>query len=94
MAEKITFPSPPLKSICVVIAPSYTSLVVCMNTLCPYVCCAAAVCKVPTTVFTPLELAAMGLTEEKATAVYGEGSVQVCGMDPNPALPVHAHFRQ
>ena len=44
--------------------------------------------------FTPLELAAVGLTEEKATAVYGEGSVQVCGMDPNPALPVHAHFRQ
>lgn len=28
--------------------------------------------------FTPLELAAVGLTEEKATAVYGESSVQVC----------------
>lgn len=28
--------------------------------------------------FTPLELAAVGLTEEKAAAVYGESSVQVC----------------
>jgi thioredoxin reductase (NADPH) len=32
---------------------------------------------VPTTVFTPLELAAIGLTEEKAAAQYGETSVQV-----------------
>jgi pyruvate/2-oxoglutarate dehydrogenase complex dihydrolipoamide dehydrogenase (E3) component len=32
---------------------------------------------VPTTVFTPLELAAVGLTGEKAIAEYGEESVQV-----------------
>ena len=33
--------------------------------------------QVPTTVFTPLELAAVGMTEEKAAAEYGEKSVQV-----------------
>ena len=34
--------------------------------------------QVPTTVFTPLEFAAVGLTEEKAAALHGEDSVQVC----------------
>ena len=28
--------------------------------------------------FTPQELAAVGLTEERAVALYGESSVQVC----------------
>lgn len=34
--------------------------------------------QVPTTVFTPLEFAATGLTEERAAVQYGADSVQVC----------------
>ena len=33
--------------------------------------------QVPTTVFTPLELAVVGLTEERAALLYGDSSVQV-----------------
>lgn len=33
--------------------------------------------QVPTTVFTPLELAAIGLTEERAAGYYGKNAVQV-----------------
>lgn len=51
--------------------------------------------QVPTTVFAPLELAAVGLTEERAAVQYGENCVQVCGMctlsccNNIPAITLH-----
>ena len=39
--------------------------------------------QVPTTVFTPLELAAIGLTEDQANTAHGEDNIEVSGVLPN-----------